>query len=202
MMGRMALKHNLTLTSYPLSYYKDKKYLYLITAGVMFGDEKNKKSFARDFKKHADSVSHEQNGDFGIVVIRQPLVTEPVYDPRIIRPTPTIVNKNGFHIWDLTSFDRKALEKVLEFAEKNFDAKVLIFREEKLSNISFTKIISPLTKNQKKAIEIAIDRGYYEYPKKTKMETLADNMGISYSTFQAHLKKAEGKIIPLTCKDL
>jgi len=38
--------------------------------------------------------------------------------------------------------------------------------------------------------------------KKTKMEDLAKIMGISYSTYQAHLKKAEGKIIPEVYNDL
>jgi len=34
------------------------------------------------------------------------------------------------------------------------------------------------------------------------MEKLAERMNISYSTFQAHLKKAEGKIVPFIYKEL
>ena len=80
--------------------------------------------------------------------------------------------------------------------------KVLKFKEEKISNINFTKLLPELTKNQKKALEIAINAGYYNYPKKIKMETLAKRMGIAYSTYQAHLKKAEGKILPEVYKEL
>jgi len=201
-MGRMVVKHGISMTGYPLSYWKDKKWIYLISAGFMFGEEKNKKALVRDIKKQPEYVNLEITGDFGIFVTKQPLFTEPVYDPKIIRPSPVIINKNGYHLWYLASFDRKTLEKVLKFAEKYLGASLLRFKEEKLSNISITKIFPKLTKNQKKALEIAINDGYYDYPKKVKMETLARKMNISYSTYQAHLKKAEGKIIPEIYKEL
>ena len=82
------------------------------------------------------------------------------------------------------------------------NGKVLKFKQEKISNISFTKLLPELTKNQKTALEIAINKGYYNYPKKIKMEELAKIRGISYSTFQAHLKKAEGKILPEVYREL
>ena len=73
---------------------------------------------------------------------------------------------------------------------------------EKISNISFTKLLPEITKNQKEALELAINNGYYDYPKKIKMEKLAKMMKISYSTYQAHLKKAESKILPEIYKKL
>jgi len=201
-LGRMAIKHGVSMTGYPLSYYKDKKWLYLFAAGFMFGEEKNKKELIRDIKKQPEFVRMDVSKDFILILIKQPLWSEAVYDPKIIRPSPIIINKTGYHVWDLASFDRKLLVKALKFAEKYLGAEVLKFKEEKISNISFSKLLPELTKNQKEALEIAINNGYYEYPKKIKMETLAKKMGISYSTFQAHLKKAEGKIIPEVYKEL
>ncbi len=195
-LGSLAIKHNVSLTGYPLSYWKDKKWLYLVTAGFIFGEEKNKKALVKDIKSRLELVNLEVNKDFAIAIIKQPLFSEAVYDPRIIRLTPVIINKTGYHIWDLASFDRKLLVKVLNFAEKYFDARVLKFCEEGVSNIQFTHLLPELTDNQKKAMELAINKGYYKYPKKVKMEDLAKKMNISYSTFQAHLKKAEGKLIP------
>ena len=160
-MGRMAVKHNLSLTGYPLSYWKDKKWIYLIAAGFIFGDDKNKKSFIRDAKKQEDLVEIEVNKEFIVSITKQPLFSEPVYNPKIIRTKPVIINKDGFHIWDLASFDRKCLVEVLNFAEKYLDAEVLKFKEEKISNISLTRVLPELTDNQKRAMEIAINSGYY-----------------------------------------
>ena len=201
-MGRLAIKHKISMTGYPLSYYKDKNYLYVISAGFIFGEEKNKRAAIREFKKSKETVRFEQEGNFMINITKQPLFTESVYNPEIIRPNPVIINKTGYHIWDLASFNRKALEKVLDFSEKYLGAKVLKFREEKISNISFTSLLPELTDNQKKAMEIAINKGYYNYPKKIKMEELAKKMKISYSTYQAHLKKAESKILPHIYEEL
>ena len=201
-MGRLAIKHKVSMTGYPLSYYKDKNHLYVISAGLIFGEEKNKKAAIKEFKKSKETIKFEQDGNFMINITKQPLFTEPVYNPKIIRPNPVIINKNGYHIWDLASFNRKILTQVLDFTEKHLGAKVLKFRQEKISNISFTTLLPGLTDNQKKAMEIAINQGYYEYPKKIKMEALAKKMKISYSTFQAHLKKAESKLLPHIYEEL
>ncbi len=201
-LGSFAFKHKVSMTGYPLSYWKDKKDIYLITAGIIFGEEKNKKEFVLELKKQKELINLELNNDFAIAITKQPLFREPIYDPRIIRVEPDIINKEGHHIWTLASFDKEILSKVLEIGEKNFNAEVLKFKQEKISNINFTKILPELTINQKKALEIAINNGYYNYPKKIKMEKLAKIMGISYSTFQAHLKKAEGKILPNIYKEL
>jgi len=202
LLGKLAVKHQVSMTGYPLSYYKNKNNLYLIAAGFMFGEKKNKRALMRELKKSAEVIKFEQAGDFVITITKQPLFTEPVYNPEIIRPNPVVINKLGQHIWDLASFNRKALEKVLEFSEKHFEAKILKFREEKISNINFTKILPNLTINQKEAMEIALANGYYEYPKKINMEKLSRKMNISYSTYQAHLKKAEGKLLPEIYRNL
>jgi predicted DNA binding protein len=201
-LGSFAIKHQVSMTGYPLSYYKENGKLFIINAGFIFGEEKNKKALIRDIKKRKELIELEIVEDFVVMIMETPLFTEPVYSPKIIRPSPVVINKDGYHIWDLASFDRKILTQVLAFAEKYLGAKSLKFKEEKISNISFTHLLPELTKNQKKALELAINKGYYDYPKKIKMEKLAKLMGISYSTFQAHLKKAEGKILPEVYKEL
>lgn len=202
LLGTLAMKYGVSMTGYPLSYYKDERYLYLISAGILFGEERNKRALIRDLKRNPDVVKFEREGDFIINVTRQPFFSEPVYDPEIIRSNPVVINKDGYHVWDLASFNRKVLERVLKFAEKRLGAKIIGFRQEKISNINFTKLLPELTVKQKRAMDIAINAGYYEYPKRVKMEVLAKKMGISYSTYQAHLKKAEGKILPEVLKEL
>ena len=202
-LGRMAIKHKVSMTGYPLSYYKDKKWLYVILCGIIFGEDKNKKELLKDIKKQPELVEIETKDDFIIAITKQPLFSEPVYNPQIIRPLPVIINhKEKKHIWHLASFDKNLLVNVHKFAKKHLEAELLKLKEEKISNISITSFIPELTKKQKRALEIAINNGYYDYPKKINMEKLAEIMGISYSTYQAHLKKAEGKILPEVYKEL
>jgi len=53
-----------------------------------------------------------------------------------------------------------------------------------------------LPEQQREAFVLAVQRGYYEIPKKTTLEQLAAEMGISPSTFAEHLRRAEAKLLP------
>jgi len=68
-------------------------------------------------------------------------------------------------------------------------------KEGRIDNITVAGILPKVTKKQKQALQLSIENGYYDYPKKIGLVELAGKMKRSYSTFQAHLKKAEGKLL-------
>ena len=70
LLGGLAMRHGVSMTGYPLSYWKDKKSLYLIMAGFMFGEKKNKKALVREASKMSDFLEFEVSGDFVILVTR------------------------------------------------------------------------------------------------------------------------------------
>ena len=196
-LGRMAIKHKISLSGYPLSYYKKGNCLHVIACGIMFGKDKNKEELIKDAKIQPELINIEQNKDFIILTTKQPLFAEPTYNPKIIRVSPVIINhKEKMHTWELASFEKELLTRVYTFAKKHYNAQMLYLKQTKLSNISITNILPELTSKQMRALEIAVNNGYYNYPKNIKMEKLAEIMGISYSTYQAHLKKTEHRIIP------
>jgi len=195
--GKLAIKHDVSIVGHNISSYKDKNWVYLIAGGFLFGEEKNKKAFVKDMKKQHFVVKYEFKDDFTIGIVKQPLYTGPFWDRRVIQVSPTIIDpKEKKHTWHLASFDRKALEKILKIAEQKLGGELLQFREEKISNISITQVLPNLTEKQKKVFEIAVKHGYYNSPRKTDLRKLAKIAKISYSTFQEHLRKAEAKIIP------
>ena len=53
-----------------------------------------------------------------------------------------------------------------------------------------------LSNKQREAYQLAVENGYYKFPRKIGLEEMAKIMKISVSTFQEHLRKAEEKIIP------
>jgi PAS domain-containing protein len=52
-----------------------------------------------------------------------------------------------------------------------------------------------MTDRQREALEAAYRGGYFDWPRETTAEEVADRMGIAGSTFHAHLRKAEAKLI-------
>ena len=202
-LGSLAIKHKVSMMGYPLSYWKDDKWIYLLQCGFMFGNDKNKKKLISDYSKNSRCVKVEIKKDFLVTINKQPLYSEPVYDARIIRIDPVIINhKEKKHVWHLASFDKKLLMKVHQFAKKHLNAKIINFSQKKLETISVFRFLPDLTVKQKKALEIAITNGYYDYPKKVDLRKLAELMGVSYSTYQQHLKVAEGKILPAVYKQV
>jgi len=70
------------------------------------------------------------------------------------------------------------------------------YQNEKINEIYFPQVMPFLTKGQKRALDLATQRGYYDFPRKIELKDLAKEAGISLSTFREHLRKAEKKIMP------
>lgn len=58
-----------------------------------------------------------------------------------------------------------------------------------------------LTERQREVLEMAHRRGYYDWPRKATQEELADELGITTSTFTQHLRSAEQKLIAMVFED-
>lgn len=54
---------------------------------------------------------------------------------------------------------------------------------------------SRLTERQQSAILLALDRGYYAWPREVEARELAEELDIAHSTFLEHLRKAERKLL-------
>ncbi len=196
LLGSISKKCGVDLTGYPISFSKKKNYILAFLAGTIFGEEKNKKKFISIFKKSERVLNLEGKNDFFIVLLKEPLIFETFYNPMIIHVEPVFISKGGYEIYHIASWKREEIMKFFELMEKLRKGELLKLREEKIENISITKILPELTDKQKKALQIAVENGYYEYPRKIELKKLAKIMGVSYSTYQAHLRKAEKKVIP------
>jgi len=58
-----------------------------------------------------------------------------------------------------------------------------------------------LTKKQKKALAMALDNGYYKWPKNVNLDELAAMEKISRRSLQERLRRAESKVIPKAIED-
>ena len=63
--------------------------------------------------------------------------------------------------------------------------------------LSASGSIPKLTNKQRFAVELAIEKGYYEYPRKISVQELAKISKSPRSTFQEHLRKAESKLMKI-----
>ena len=77
-----------------------------------------------------------------------------------------------------------------------FEVELKSIKNTKLGEIFFPHIYPKLPPKQKEAIELAVKKGYYEYPRKIDLEKLSRVKKVKRQTFQENLRKAEKKLIP------
>jgi predicted DNA binding protein len=196
LIGSKAEKYKVNLFAFPLSYTYEKNWILVHITGNIFGEEKNKKDFLKELKKDKRVINFEINNDFFIGTIKEPLFFKTMYNKDMISIAPALISDKGYDIFIVGSFKRDVLIKLAKTLEKNRDGELISIENKKINSISITKIGPELTEKQKKAIEIAIKNGYYNSPRKIDVKKLAKLSGLSFSTYQVHLRKAESKLIP------
>ncbi len=196
LIGSTAKKNQTDITGYPISFHKKGNNIICFVVGEILGEEKEKKNFIKDIKKDKRIKNIEIKDNFMSALIYEPLSVEKFYNPKIIYVEPIFISKQGYQIYHVASWDKKELSKFIRFLEKSRDGKILKIQQEKIGSISIMKIHPELTEKQNSAMVLAIKNGYYNVPRKTSVQKLAKITGLSFATFQVHLRKAEQKLIP------
>ena len=100
--------------------------------------------------------------------------------------------------WEVASYEKEVLMKFLDNLrkEKGIHVDLEKFHNVKLDTIYFPKIMPSLSPKQRESYQLAVEEGYYRYPRKATLKKLAQKLNISIATFQEHLRRAESKILP------
>lgn len=97
----------------------------------------------------------------------------------------------------LTISDRDSVDEAFDEMRTEYDAELVV---ERITSTSPPSSIEPLSSGglspaQRKAFQLARARGYYEYPRKVSADELANQLGVTKSTFIEHVRKAENTIL-------
>ncbi|MCR4327051.1 MAG: helix-turn-helix domain-containing protein [Nanoarchaeota archaeon] len=201
---KFIIKNNIELFYYPeKSYEKSGRHFFSVIA-MMKGEEIDKKRFIKDIKnaKGPRKVDFlESEGDVFTLITSHTSTRElkkqinVFYNKEIIHYKPVIFHKNGWEEWEIASINREPIEKLIKVVEEIYELKLLSFKKEKIKTFSFFTPTLDLTRKQENSIRLALENGYYRYPRKTSLDKLSKIAKLSFSTFQAHVRKAENKII-------
>ena len=191
--GRTSKLFNLIIRGYNLSSFQKGKDFFVNSTGLILGEEKDRMEVIKFLKKDKHIIKIEEKNGFIILLIKEDRSFKPFYSPAFIYVSPILIDKGIYH-FHIASWFRKDIEELLKRAEKFPEFKLINLKEEKIENISIADVQPNLTDKQKKAYELALRNGYYDYPRRIDLNGLARLMHISYSTFQQHLRYAERKL--------
>lgn len=197
----LCVNHKIDFFAYPYTNYIKNKKINLLVGGIISGSEENKKIFLKELKKDKRVKSVGKHKDFILVHAQHQESREAkaeirrFYNPEYIRVKPVHVSKEGWESWEVACLDRKELNKLVKAANKHYHGKLLSLKEEKIKAIASLEIAPQLTEKQLEALKKGFKEGYYNYPRNLTIPDLAKLSKKSYSTFQEHIRKAEGKLI-------
>jgi len=209
--SKLKIKHDCTIAdrckqfncisySLPLGNWHEKGYEYTSERHTIEGDEKDIKRFFEDLKKDKRICNIEicNNTLFFIGKRKKETIPSSHWNPKIFFIKPVYVDKEGYEYWEIASWKKEVITKFIKDLKKDKDLTLIIQKMQnvKLEDIHFPHIMPNLSKKQKRAFELAVEYGYYNFPRKIGLKELSKLMKVSISTFQEHLRKAEQKIIP------
>ncbi len=194
-LNKLAHKYDVRLYGYPLSTFTKNDKLYVNAAGSIIGSEKNKIGFLKELKKSKDIKNIEINNDFIIICIEQPKELSKLYSSELIHIKPVTITTKFYQEYYLGSWKRQNLTAIINLNAKNIKKEILKLKQEKIKNISISKIIPDLTDKQFQAFKLAYENNYYNFPRESELGSLSKLMKVSISTYQAHLRKTEKKIM-------
>ena len=114
--------------------------------------------------------------------------------------SPTIY-RQGWEHYTVVAFDSEDVRELLDSLRADREIELL-----SKTSISETQIphsmLAPanqlfedITDRQLAALQLALESGYYEQPRKTSLRDLAEQTAVARSTYEEHLRKAENKLL-------
>jgi predicted DNA binding protein len=202
-------KFKVKIYFYSHNYYEEKSKIFYIGSGLVVGKEENVKLFMNELKKDEKTEHFESNNDFFTCTYSEQKtsaradIVKVAYNPRIIFLKPAIIDEEGWEEWEVASSERKDIEVFIKAVRKHTgEYKLFSFKQQKITNLMIYSLLPKLSKKQREVLLLAVEEGYYGYPRKTTLNKLAKILKISVSTCQFHLAKAEAKLIPFVANKM
>jgi predicted DNA binding protein len=200
--GRLAQKHKVTLQMYPLIANTNADCLVNFS-GVVCGLKGNSLAFLKELGELQQIKQLKTHGTYFVCQYQDKAGYEKFYNKDVFYIEPwTIDGITGLHHLHLGAWEKEHLSELYTLLRSSHKGNMLKITEDKSLNLFLFSIFPQLTQKQREAMELAIQHGYYDYPRKVEIKELARIAGCSFSTFHAHLRKAERKVIPAMTKSI
>lgn len=155
--------------------------------------------FVIDAGEHRDAIAEVLREADSVESLEYIADSQLLIDKRSSGILPIIRENHGM-LQELNQFD--GTRRVFDFVVFNrADLKAIVDGLGELGSVRLRRLrpfgdpTSSLSARQAEVVELAYEAGYFEWPRHTDVETLADRLDISHATFLEHLRKAERKII-------
>jgi predicted DNA binding protein len=114
---------------------------------------------------------------------------------------PPTVHRHGWEEYSLIAFDEADIRALHDDLAADREIEVIAktgLEESQLPHSMLTpidRLFGELTDRQLAALQLALENGYYDQPRKCSIAELAEQTTIARATYEEHLRKAENKLL-------
>lgn len=114
---------------------------------------------------------------------------------------PPTVHRHGWEEYRLIAFTEEDIRALHDDLDADREIEVLSKTELAETRVPHSlltpvdELFGELTNRQLAALQIALENGYYEQPRKCSISELAEQTTVARATFEEHLRKAENKLV-------
>jgi predicted DNA binding protein len=153
------------------------------------------------------TVLHESADEDGYHVVTQSClcsleasIVDRFEEHNCLYQSPAIY-RQGWEHYTVVAFDGEDIRKLL--GELRSDREIELLSKTSISETQIphsmlapaNQLFEDLTDRQLAALQLALERGYYEQPRKNSLRDLAEQTSVARSTYEEHLRKAENKLL-------
>jgi len=130
-----------------------------------------------------------------------PAPVSPVFERNNCLELQPTIYKGGWEYYRLIAFSENDLKKVFATIEPYCKVEIISQRVIPSGAVKETMLVSTsslfggLTRKQVQALVFALENGYYQVPKRVTTEEMASKLRLPRTTYEEHLRKAEGKVL-------
>lgn len=200
-----AKKFGLTILAFPMNRFEKKGKIYLTSAHIILGKKENVEQYFQEIKKDSRLQNLEVEGNLAVytIIAKKGASHLQMYlSPELIFVKPITIKPDGFEYLEVAALRKKVLTDFLKIAQKWLHIELQNISKEKIHDLYVPHFLPDITEKQKNAITLAYKNGYYSFPKRTDIQRLSKTAGLSPSTFQEHLRKAEQKLLPFFLENI
>jgi predicted DNA binding protein len=179
---------------------------------ITMGDPKSLEKLQKDIKSLEKAlktkVMRKSNSSGNLQLVVQhcgcanvPAPVSPVLEKNHCLELQPCVYKGGWEYYRVVSFSERDMRKVISELEAYCELEVVSRRVIPSGAVKETMLVSTsalfggLTRKQVQALVFALENGYYQVPKRVTTEEMANKLRLPRTTYEEHLRKAEGKVL-------
>jgi|SRR3989338_3130707 len=194
-------QYDLTMYGYPLSNFLENGRLRLTGLQILQGSTDGIKKYLLTLKRKPSIRKIEIISPnaflYEAIISHNISYYQSLYHHQIFYLVP-IVHQRGKEIFEVASWDRGLLEKIMNNVRHNQNTtnfKLLALKKMPVKSLFLPQILPKLTDKQRYVLKLAQERGYWHYPRKTDLNQLAKELKLAKSTVHEIVKRAEAKLM-------